>query len=352
VKGNIIEIEEDELSTYELHTPRNIKEAVEMMSSLDEEAYYISGGTKLIPLIGRNKIAPKHLISLKEMPDLRNIKREKGLRLGSGTTLFEVAHDEFIRRHYSALFDATHELGPREIRKIATLGGSICGTTPSMHLVCSLLLFDPDVAVAGMDPPTHQYGTGVQGGFLYGRFMGIDRFIVDVGQPPLKKQEFVKEFVLPPLWEKTGSAYIKVSQKKAKDLGILAAGVRIRVSAGEGLPQSRNVFAGMGALSDIFSALESWKVKCEEVLILLGRPEEPPIRFRNAEDILKGNAVSPGIFDEVIGTVLADMAPATGTTAEAWYRREIAKILISRALVKAIDRALWPDEKIRPENTW
>ncbi|OPX95698.1 MAG: Carbon monoxide dehydrogenase medium chain [Syntrophorhabdus sp. PtaU1.Bin002] len=351
MKGNVIE--EDELSKYELHTPRNIKEAVELMSSIEEEAYYVSGGSKLIPLINQNKVAPKHLISLKEMPDLRGIKREKGLRLGSGATLFEVAHDEFVRRYYTALFDATNELGPREIRRVATLGGSICCAVPSMHLLCSLLLFDPDVAVAGMDPPTHQHGmTGVQGGFLYGRFMGIEKFVIDGEQPPLKKQEFVKEFVLPPVWEKTGSAYVKVSQKKAKDLGLLAAGARIRVSAGEDLSQSRNAFAGMNALSDVFSALENWKVKCEEVLILLGRPAAPPMRFRNAEDILKGNVISPKVFDDMIGSVLADIAPVTGITAEAWYRKEIAEILVSRALVKGIDRALWPDEKVRPESSW
>ncbi|OPY79134.1 MAG: Carbon monoxide dehydrogenase medium chain [Syntrophorhabdus sp. PtaU1.Bin153] len=350
MKGNIIE--EDELSTYELHTPRNIKEAVELMSRIDEEAYYISGGTKLIPLISQNKVAPKHLISLKDVPDLGSIKREKGLRLGSGVTLFDVARDEFIRLRYTALFDAANELGSRETRKIATLGGSICGAVPSMHLVCSLLLFDPDVAIAGMDPPTHQYGTGVQGGFLYGRFMGIEKFILDGEQPPLKKQEFVKEFVLPPLWEKTGSAYVKVSQKKAKDLGLLAAGVRMRVSVDEDLSQSRNAFAGMSDMSDIFFALENWKVKCEESLILLARPSEPPMRFRNAEDTLKGNVFCPRAFEEVLGTVLADMAPVTGTTAETWYRKEIAKILVSRALVKAIDRALWPDQKVRPESSW
>jgi CO/xanthine dehydrogenase FAD-binding subunit len=350
VKGNIIE--EDELSMYELHTPQNIKEAVELMSGIDEEAYYVSGGTKLMPLIRQNKVAPKHLISLKDMPDLKSIKREKGLRLGSGATLFDVAHNEFIRSHYTALFDAVNELGLRETRKIATLGGSICCTVPSMHLVCSLLLFDPDVAVAGMDPPTHQYGTGMQGGFLYGRFMGVEKFILDGEQPPLKKQEFVKEFVLPPLWEKTGSAYVKVSQKKAKDLGLLAAGARMRVSVGEDLSQYRNAFTGMNGVSDIFSALENWGVKCEESLILLARPSDPPMRFRNAEDTLKGNIVSPKVFEDVLGTVLADMAPAAGITAETWYRKEIAKILVGRVLLKAIGRALWPDEKIRPESTW
>lgn len=339
------------MSAYEVHMPRNIREAVGLMASL-EDAYFVSGGTKLVPLIKQKKIVPKHLISLGDLADLRHIKDGNTLRLGSSATLSEVENDDFIRRHYTALFDAVCHLGSPTIRKTATIGGTICNTRPDMHLACSLLLFDPDVAVAGMSPPTHQYGMEGEGGFLYGRFMGIEGFFVDGSMGALKKEELVKEFVLSARGGQAGSVYIKVGQRKAESLGIKGAGVRVEIGAGSDLVLPREALTGMKTLSDILSSFQKGGVTVKEARIVVGRPVEAPIRMTDTEKALEGRILCKDVFDEVLGAAQSEVVPQTVPAIDRWYGTEILKMLLKRAVIKAIDRAIRPNEKIRPESVW
>ena len=339
------------MSAYEVHVPRNIREAVGLMASL-KDAYFVAGGTKLMSLVKQKKVVPKHLISLKDLEDFRHISQTNGLRLGSSATLSEVERDEVIIRQYTALFDAVCNLGPPKIRATATVGGTICNVKPNMHLACSLLLFDPDVAIAGMSAPTHQYGMEGKGGFLYGRFMGIEGFFLEGTMGAVRREELVKEFVLVPSRRPVGSVYIKIGQKKAEDLGISGVGVKVEVSTAEDLSLSGETLKNMTDLSDMLAFLQKSGLTFEDARIVAGRPVEAPIRMRDTERIVKGQVLCNALLDAVDSVAVNEVTPRTAPGVDRWYGKEILKTLLKRAIKKAVDRAIRQDEGIRPEKAW
>ena len=119
------------MGSYEYYRPVTIEEAITLMEGSRGDGVYIAGGTDLMVLIRQKKLAPRCLISLRNIGDLAYIDTAKGLKIGSGVTHNVIAKNEYIQKHYCALTDATNKVGSRQIRNVATMGGNICNAAPS-----------------------------------------------------------------------------------------------------------------------------------------------------------------------------------------------------------------------------
>ncbi len=322
---------------YEYHKPKTIEEAIGLMGSLDD-AKFIAGGTDVMVLVRQKKIAPKCIISLRNIPELYYINTQNGLHIGSGTTHTAIDENEYIKRHYSALTDATSRLGSRQIRNVATIGGNICNAAPSADTACPLLALDAKAILVGPNGS---------------REIFIDEFFTGPGRTILSKNEILKEFVMPKYADNTGSAYIKHTRRQAMDLPILGIAARITVSLSEGSElRCKDMFCTIDNISNILARLSDEGLKCEDAMIAMGVVAPRPIRAKKAEVALKGRVLSPALFEE-IGNIAANEAePRDSIRGEAWYRTEMIKVLVKRALIKSIDRVIRPDEAIYPERLW
>lgn len=343
--------EESAVSSYQIHNPRHIKEAVDMMTNL-ENAWYISGGTKLMPLITRGKVAPTHLISIRNMADIKGITRLNGVRLGSGLTLTEVRDSNLVKNQYTALYDALCSLSFSKKGESGTLGGDLCSAYPFASLAGPMLLFDTEVAAAGMYPATHSEGMGVKGGFFGSRIIRIDSFFTTRESTILKKDELVKEFILPFLPEHTGSTYIQNKRGKSKYIGVTGIGARISVSSQDGFVAGRKALDGKGDLPHILDAFTESGLISRDVRLAVVCSGDLPRRLRNSEDELKDNVLSGNVFNRAIQSAVLEVMKDIKGKADSWYVYEVVKVLLGRAIMKAIDRAISPEESICPEVAW
>jgi carbon-monoxide dehydrogenase medium subunit len=71
------------VTRFEYHKPHTIKEAIALMGSL-ENAKFIAGGTDVMVLIRQKKIAPAHLVSLRNITDFSSLDTREGLQIGGG----------------------------------------------------------------------------------------------------------------------------------------------------------------------------------------------------------------------------------------------------------------------------
>ncbi len=107
--------------------PRTPGEAAAMLADLPPgEAMLLAGGTDLLPNMKRRQQVPKTLVGLRGVEELRRIENGRGLKLGAGLTLSEVARDERIRRLYPGLFQAAIQVATPQLRNMGTLGGNLC----------------------------------------------------------------------------------------------------------------------------------------------------------------------------------------------------------------------------------
>jgi carbon-monoxide dehydrogenase medium subunit len=307
------------------------------MATLDG-AEFIAGGTDVMVLIRQKKLAPKNLISIRNIKDLAYIDTTKGLKIGAATTHSDIDSHDIIKRSYSALTDATSHLGSWQIRNVATVGGNICTAAPSADTACPLLVLDAVLSITGPKGP---------------RDVALDDFFQGPGKTALEQGELVKEFIIPAFGENTGSAYIKHTRRQAMDLPILGVAARITVSIKSGTEvRCKDMFCTIDSISNILSRLKDEELKVEDARIAMGVVAPKPVRAKKAEAALKGKVVSPELFEEIGNIAASEAQPRDSIRGEAWYRSEMIKVLVKRALIKSIDRVIRPDEAIYPERLW
>jgi len=323
--------------SFEYYKPNSIEEAIKIMSGLDN-AKFIAGGTDVMVQLRQKKISPQHLISLRNISELRNIDTKDGLKIGSLVTHDDIDKNEYIKKYYSALTDATSRLGSKQIRNVATIGGNICNAAPSADTACPLLIFDAKAVIIGTKGE---------------REVDLNEFFLGPGKTVLEKDEILKEFSMPRLKENTGSAYIKHTRREAMDLPILGVATRITISLDKDSQiRCRDLLCTIDSISNILMQLKDEGLKCEEARIAMGVVAPKPIRAKKAEEALAGKIISIELFEEVGEIAASEAQPRDSIRGEAWYRKEMIKVLVKRALMKSIDRIVRPDEEIYPERLW
>ena len=324
------------MSNYEYHKPQTVKEAIGLMESL-ENAKYIAGGTDVIVLVKQGKLAPANLVSLRNISELVSIDAKDGLKLGAGATHSAIANSEFIRKRYSALADAAGAVGSKQIRNVATIGGKICNAAPSADTACPLLVLDAKVAIEG------------KGGK---REVPIDDFFLGPNKVALNAGELVTGFVLPDLGSNTGSAYIKHARRQAMDLPIIGIAARATVKIGGNEAACRDAFGAGNDSSQIIKQLEGQRLVFEDVRIAMGVVAPRPVRAIKAEEAIKGKAISEKLLTEIGEVAASESQPRDSIRGEAWYRREMVKVLTVRALLRSIDRVVRPEQTASPNRLW
>src|SRR6266540_5408382 len=107
------------LPWFEYRAPKSVAEAARILAAEGPAAVLIAGGTDLLPNMKRRQMAPKMLISLKRITQLR----QNGAILGAGLTLSEVVKKKELP---AALRQAAGQVATVHLRNMGTLGGNLC----------------------------------------------------------------------------------------------------------------------------------------------------------------------------------------------------------------------------------
>jgi 4-hydroxybenzoyl-CoA reductase subunit beta len=106
------------LPWFEYRTPKTVAEAARILAGEGPDAMLIAGGTDLLPNMKRRQMAPKVLVSLGAIPELRR----NGNVYGAGLTLTQIVHSSAP----TALRQAAHQVATVHLRNMGTLGGNLC----------------------------------------------------------------------------------------------------------------------------------------------------------------------------------------------------------------------------------
>jgi len=182
--------------------------------------------------------------------------------------------------------------------------------------------------------------------------MYLDDFFLGPNNVALEKGEIVKGFTMPAFGENTGSAYFKHTRRQAMDLPMLGVAARVTIDIGGSEVGCKDAFCTVDSISNILKRLEDEKLVCEDVRIAMGVVAPRPIRARKAEEALKGKVISEKLFEEIGEIAASESQPRDSIRGEAWYRRDMVKVLTKRAILKAVDRVIRPDDTIWPDRLW
>ena len=115
------------LPQFEIEAPASLSEAIALLKKHGPDALVIAGGTDLVPNLKHELFAPKVLVSLGDIGELRGIEPtpDNGLRIGATTPLADIAADVRVRERTPALSQAASLVAGPQQRRMGTIGGNV-----------------------------------------------------------------------------------------------------------------------------------------------------------------------------------------------------------------------------------
>jgi hypothetical protein len=146
---------------FELAEPQTLEEACALLSD-DDDAKALAGGTALLTLIKHGIFIPKTLVNLKKIGGMSGIDydRQRGLRIGALTRIYDVESSPVVRQYYPWLAEACHVVANIRIRNMATIGGNLAHGDYQSDPPTMLVALDASVELMRRDrhPPDEVIG--------------------------------------------------------------------------------------------------------------------------------------------------------------------------------------------------
>jgi carbon-monoxide dehydrogenase medium subunit len=274
----------------------SIDMAVASLAEGGGDAKIIAGGQSLVPMLNFRLLRPSVLIDINRIGDLAFIEEAgKKIRVGALTRHYQLETSPVIARHLPVLASAMTHVAHLAIRNRGTIGGSLSHADPAAELPMMALLLDAELHIASASGK---------------RTIAASDFFVGALTVDLARDDIVTEIVLPKLPPKTGWGFEEVARRSG-DFALAAAAATLTLSAGV-ISQARIALTGVGAT---------------------------PVRAAEAEALLVGQALEPGLIDRIIDAVRAAIEPDTDLHASSDYRRHLGGVLAGRAVSAAWRRA-------------
>lgn len=282
---------------FDYHAPQTLEEALALLQTHRDDVKVLSGGQSLLPLLKLRLGAAGHLVDIGRIPGLEYIEEQDGtLRIGGRTRESALENSELIRTRYPLLADTAEVIADPLVRNLATVGGNLAHGDPANDHPATMLACRAEVVA-----------TGPNGS----RTIPIDDFFLGLFTTALEPDEILTEIRIPVPSARTGGAYVKL-ERKVGDFATAAAAAQVTLSASG---------------------------EVEKVGIGLTNAGPVPLRATDAENYLTGKQPTAEAIAEAARLAASIASPNADRRGAVEYKREMARVLTSRALTRAVERA-------------
>jgi carbon-monoxide dehydrogenase medium subunit len=282
---------------FDYHSPKTLSEAVGLLSQHKGEAKVLSGGQSLLPLLKLRLGTAGHLVDIGRIPGLEYIKEEGGmLKIGGRTRESALEASDIVRTKYPILADTVAVIADPIVRNLATIGGNLAHGDPANDHPATMLAVGAQIVA-----------TGPKGE----RTIPIDEFFTGLFETALESDEILTEIRIPAPTGKSGGAYVKL-ERKVGDFATAAAAAYVTLGAGGEISRAGIALTNAGPM---------------------------PIQAEAAEKYLQGKKPDAAAISEAARLASQAAQPEADRRGSVEYKREMARVLTTRALRKAVERA-------------
>lgn len=283
--------------SFEYHAPRSLDEAVSLLQKLGPDAKILSGGQSLIPMMKLRLATPPHVVDINRVPGLDYLSEASGnIRIGALVRESDLENSALVRSRCAILADTTSVIADPLVRNQATVCGNLAHGDPANDHPATMLALGAVVVALG---PRGQ------------REIPVDGFFAGLFTTALQPDEILKEIRVPLPPPSSGGAYLKL-ERKVGDYA--AAGVAVQISLNNAGACHR---AGIGLTNVGFT----------------------PIKARKTEAFLAGKTLDEAVIKQASELAASESEPVDDIRGSADYKRDLVRVLTTRALKRALDRA-------------
>ena len=116
------------LPEHDFVKPRTLAEGLAVLRDSTGEVRLLGGGTDVVFNMRCRLMTPDTVLSLKDLPELQGVLvlPDGSLRLGAACRLTDLVAAPLLKERYPALVKAFRAVASRHVRNLATLGGNLC----------------------------------------------------------------------------------------------------------------------------------------------------------------------------------------------------------------------------------
>lgn len=262
-------------------------------------ARLIAGGTDLVIDLKEEKLQVNTLVDITRIPELKIIAEENGkIILGGAVTHSRVATSELIREKLPALAAAAAAVGSPQIRNVGTLGGNVVNAQPAADTAVALVALGAVATILGPE--------GERQAPVADLYEGVGRSRVNAGR------EILTRFTVDLWGEGEGSAFARLSPRRALSLPLLNVAVRVQVVEG----------------------------KCTRARICIAPVAPRPFLCEEAARVLIDQEPGAGVIARAAAAAREAARPRDSLLrGSGAYRKDMTAVLVTRALTAAFFRA-------------
>lgn len=277
---------------FEFHRPQSVADAIQLLSSLGDEARPLAGGHSLVPMMKLRLATPEHLIDLHGIGSLKGIRREGGeIVIGAMTTQYELAASPEIAALVPIIRETSILIADPQVRYRGTLGGNVANGDPGNDMPALMMTLGARYRLEGPDGVREVEATD----FYQGAYFTA-----------LEPGELLTGIVVPVPATSHGYAYEKL-KRKIGDYATAAAAVVLTLSGG----------------------------KVETCRIGLTNLSETPLLAEDAAASVIGTALDDLTLKRAAELAEGIMQPAADGRGPVEYRKHVGGIMVMRALKRA-----------------
>ena len=267
--------------------PANESE-LQALIKTNPQARLIAGGTDLMLEVTQQYKDLPGLIDVSRVEELCQVDvTDTHLIIGAAVSYSHVEARPEISKQLLALL---HRLGSRQIRNAGTIGGNLANGSPIADMPPVLMIWDADIEIVNSDGQR--------------RSLRVSDFYHGYRDTDLAADEYISSVVVPRSAISNFHRFYKNSKRIEDDISSVMGAFRFTGNE-DAVHECRIAFGGMAAT---------------------------PVRLVEIEQMLAGRSVSDKMISEAKIALAQAMTPMSDVRASADYRREMACVMLERAL--------------------
>jgi aerobic carbon-monoxide dehydrogenase medium subunit len=281
---------------FAYHAPTTLDEAVTTLREHAEDSKILAGGQSLMPILNFRLATPEHVIDINRLPGLDEPERTAtGWRIPALVRQRQVELSPAFAASAPLLTEALGQVAHAQIRNRGTICGSLAHGDASAELPSVMLALDARMTILSADDI---------------RTVSADEFFLFHMTTAVQPDEMLLsvEFDDPP--ERTYSSFTEFAVRKG-DFCLAGVAVTVTLGADGSVQRCRVVAAGVAPT---------------------------PLRLPAVEQLVVGTTAGDAVLAAAQRRAYADVDPTGDVHADAGYRRQLASVLVRRALAQALTK--------------
>jgi xanthine dehydrogenase FAD-binding subunit len=206
------------MNAIEILFPKDLSEALNILSSSNEAIKIIAGGTDVVVGLqqGSNRFKDSEiLIDINKIPEAKGIiKGREKISIGAAETFSDILQNKIIENELPVLWKACSTIGSVQIRNRATIAGNFVNNAPCADTVPALLVYNATIEIESLSTKKE---------------ISLNEFLSGPYKTKLNKNEIVTKINIPiPSKDSVGEFY-KLGRRRAVAISRITLALLVKI---------------------------------------------------------------------------------------------------------------------------